>query len=180
MKVLNKIMGKIIRFLQLYQNIVIGVLVIGLSVAMLISSASIRVDKFSSSPVDTASFLPRLVFIILIVIGLVMIIMGIPEIKANRQKLLEGEALEKASKETLRSLGALAMLALYIVCFKPVGFVISSIVFLIAMMFYMTKKEDRKPIVFVIVAVAMTLIVYFAFKKFLYIYLPAGILKGVL
>ena len=180
MKVLTKIMGKIIRFLQLYQNIVIGVIVIAFSVAMLINSATIRVDKFSSSPVDNAAFLPRLIFGILIVIGIVLVIMGIQDIKPNRKKLLEGEALEKASKETLRSLGALLMLAAYILCFKPVGFIISSIVYLIAMMYYMTKKEDRKPILFIIISVAMTLIVYFCFKQFLYIYLPAGILKGVL
>ena len=158
MKVLTKIMGKIIRFLQVYQNIVIGGIIIAFSVAMLINSATIRVDKFSSSPVDNAAFLPRLIFGILIVVGIVMIIQGIQDIKKNKQKLL----------------------LVYILCFKPVGFIISSILFLIGMMFYMTKKEDRKPIVFIVISVAMTLVVYFCFKKFLYIYLPAGILKGVL
>ena len=180
MKALTKIMGKIIRFLQVYQNIVIGGIVIAFSVAMLFASSSIRVDKFSSSPVDNAAFLPRLIFGVLIVIGVVLIIMGIQDIKKNKEKLLEGEALEKVSKETLRSLGALLMLAVYILCFKPVGFIISSIVYLVAMMFYMTKKEDRKPILFIIISVVMTLVVYFCFKQFLYIYLPAGILKGVL
>ena len=177
---LRWIMGKIIRFLQVYQNVFIGALIIVFSVVMLFASTSIRVDKFASSPVDKASFLPRLVFGILIVIGIIMIIQGIQDIKNNRKKALEGEALDKASKEVLRSLGALGMLFLYILCFKPLGFIISSIIFMIAMMIYMTKKEDWKPIVFIIISVAMTLIVYFCFKKFLYIYLPAGILKGVL
>ena len=180
MKALTKIMGKIIRFLQVYQNIVIGAIVIAFSTGLLINSATIRVDKFSSSPVDNAAFMPRLIFGILIVIGIVMIVQGIQDIKKNKKKLLEGEALEKASKETLRSLGALCILLVYILCFKPVGFIISSILFLVGMMFYMTKKEDRKPIVFIIISVVMTLVVYFCFKKFLYIYLPAGILKGVL
>ena len=180
MKVLTKIMGKIIRFLQVYQNIVIGGIIIAFSTAMLINSSTIRIDKFSSSPVDNAAFLPRLIFGVLIVIGIVMIVQGIQDIKKNKKKLLEGEALEKASRETLRSLGALCILLLYILCFKPVGFIISSILFLVGMMFYMTKKEDRKPIVFIIISVVMTLVVYFCFKKFLYIYLPAGILKGVL
>ena len=72
MKVLTKIMGKIIRFLQVYQNIVIGGIIIAFSVAMLINSATIRIDKFSSSPVDNAAFLPRLIFGVLIVIGIVV------------------------------------------------------------------------------------------------------------
>lgn len=180
MKVLTKIMGKIIRFLQVYQSIVIGGIIIAFSTALLINSSTIRIDKFSSSPVDNAAFLPRLIFGVLIVIGIVMIVQGIQDIKKNKKKLLEGEALEKASRETLRSLGALCILLVYILCFKPVGFIISSILFLVGMMFYMTKKEDRKPIVFIIISVVMTLVVYFCFKKFLYIYLPAGILKGVL
>ena len=180
MKVLTKIMGKIIRFLQVYQSIVIGGIIIAFSTALLINSSTIRIDKFSSSPVDNAAFLPRLIFGVLIVIGIVMIVQGIQDIKKNKKKLLEGEALEKASRETLRSLGALCILLIYILCFKPVGFIISSILFLVGMMFYMTKKEDRKPILFIIISVVMTLVVYFCFKQFLYIYLPAGILKGVL
>ena len=179
MKTVNKIMGKIIRFLQIYQNIVIGVIVAGFSAFMLLESTKIKVIKSSVSPVDKASFMPQIIFWLLIVISAVLIIMGIREIKKNRQKALEGAALEKASKETLRSLGALLILLAYILCFKPVGFIISSILFLVGMMFYMTKKEDRKPIVFIIISVALTLIVYFCFKKFLYIYLPNGILKGV-
>lgn len=179
MKALNKTMGKLIRFLQLYQNIVIGTIVIVFSALMLFQSSKIRVDKFSSSVVDNAAFMPRLIFAILILCGFVLIVMGIHDIRKNREKLLEGEALEKVSRETLRSLGALCILLAYILCFKPVGFVISSILFLVAMMFYMTKKEDRKPVLFIIIAVVMTLVVYFCFQKFLYIYLPNGILKGV-
>ena len=179
MKALNKTMGKIIRFLQLYQNIVIGAIVILFSTAMLFQSSKIKVDKFSSSVVDNAAFMPRLIFALLIICGIVLIVMGTQEIKKNREKLLEGEALEKVSRETLRSLGALCILMIYIICFKPVGFVISSILFLVGMMYYMTKKEDRKPVIFIIIAVVMTLVVYFCFQKFLYIYLPNGILKGV-
>ncbi|MBQ7145552.1 MAG: tripartite tricarboxylate transporter TctB family protein [Lachnospiraceae bacterium] len=179
MKSLNKVMGKIIRFLQLYQNIVIGAIVIIFSAVMMFQSSKIQVDKFASSVVDNAAFMPRLIFAILIVIGVVLVVMGVQEIGKNKGKLLEGEALEKASRETLRSLGALCILLAYILCFKPVGFVISSILFLVGMMYYMTKKEDRKPVLFIIIAVVMTLVVYFCFQKFLYIYLPNGILKGV-
>ena len=179
MKALNQIMGKIIHFLQLFQSIVIGCLVIGFSTAMLIASSSIRVDKFTSSAVDNAAFLPRFVFAILIVIGIVLILQGVRDVPQNRKKALEGEALEKASGEVLRSLGALCILLVYILCFKPVGFVISSILFLIGMMFYMTKREDWKPVLFVVISVVMTLAVYYCFKQFLYIYLPSGILKGV-
>ena len=179
MKALNQAMGKLIRFLHIYQSMVIGALGIVFSAVMLLAANKIAVIKSSVSAVDNAAFLPRIIFWTLIVISVVFVIMGKGQIAANRATAPEGEELEKTAHGVLRSLGSLLMLFIYIFCFNRVGFVISSIVYLVALMTYMTKKEDRKPVVFVIVAVALTLIVYFCFRKFLYIYLPNGILGGV-
>lgn len=179
MKSLNQTMGRTIRFLHIYQNIVIGVLIIAVSVFMEIASRNIKVIASSLTAVDNASFLPQVVFGILILVGLLLILIGREEIPTNRATAPKGEALEKKAKETLRSLGALAMLFLYIFCFSRLGFVVSSILYMVAMMMYMTKKEDRKPILFVVISVIITLVVYFCFRQFLYIYLPNGVLKGV-
>ena len=179
MNSLNQAMGKAIRFLHIYQSIVIGVLVIAASVFMLTAARSIKVIASSLTAIDNAAFLPQVVFGVLIFIGLLLILMGRKEISTNRATALEGEALEQKAKETLRSLGALAMLFVYIFCFNRLGFVISSILYTTAMMMYMTKKEDRKPILFIVVSVILTLAVYFCFRKFLDIYLPNGILEGV-
>lgn len=179
MKSLNQTMGKTIRFLHIYQNIVIGVLVIAASVFMLTAARDIKVIASSLTPVDNAAFLPQVVFGLLIFIGVMLILMGWKEVSANRATALEGEALEQKARETLRSMGSLAMLFVYIFCFNRLGFVISSILYTTAMMMYMTKKEDRKPIIFIVVSVVLTLVVYFCFRRFLYIYLPNGILEGV-
>ena len=179
MKALEQALGKLIRFHRIYQNIVLGIVVIAFSAFMLNAAASIKVIASSATSIDNAAFLPRIVFGLLIVVSLLLIITGFRQITANRVTAPEGEALEKAAKETLRSLGALAMLFVYIFCFNRLGFVISSMIYMVGLMLYMTKRESRKPILFVVIAVAMTLIVYFCFKQFLYIYLPNGILKGV-
>lgn len=167
MKALNQATGKLIRFLHIYQSMVIGALGILFSTVMLLNANKIAVIKSSVSAVDNAAFLPRIVFWTIIVIS-VAFIMGKGQIAANRQTAPDGEELEKAAHGVLRSLGALLMLFVYIICFSRLGFVISSIIYMIALMTYMTKKEDRKPVVFVIVSVALTLIVYFCFKKYLY------------
>lgn len=74
------------------------------------------------------------------------------------------------------------MLALFVYVFflDRLGFVISSILYMVFMMMYMTKKDARRPILFVMVSVVMTVVVYFCFREFLYIYLPNGILEGVI
>lgn len=179
MKALNRAMGKVICFLHTYQNAVIGVLTITFASFMLLAANQIAVIKSSVTAIDNAAFLPRIVFWTLIFIGLVFIVMGVREAPANRKTVPADEALEAQAHGVLRSIGALLMLAAYIICFNRIGFVISSIVFLFALMTYMTKKEDRKYVVFAVISVALTLIVYFCFKKFLYIYLPNGILGGV-
>ena len=167
MKSLNRAMGKTIRFLHIYQNMVIGALVIVLSIVMLIASNSIKVIASSLTAVDNAAFLPRVIFGVLICLGILFLVMGGKQTAANRATAPEGEALEKKAHETLRSLGAL--LALFVYVF-----------FLDRLMMYMTKKDARRPILFVMVSVVMTVVVYFCFREFLYIYLPNGILEGVI
>lgn len=55
MKSLNRAMGKTIRFLHIYQNMVIGALVIVLSIVMLIASNSIKVIASSLTAVDNTA-----------------------------------------------------------------------------------------------------------------------------
>ena len=176
MKSLNRAMGKTIRFLHIYQNMVIGALVIVLSIVMLIASNSIKVIASSLTAVDNAAFLPRVIFGVLIC----LLVMGGKQTAANRATAPEGEALEKKAHETLRSLGALLALFVYVFFLDRLGFVISSILYMVFMMMYMTKKDARRPILFVMVSVVMTVVVYFCFREFLYIYLPNGILEGVI
>ena len=179
MKTLEKTTGNLIRFLNIYQDILIGAAAILFSVIMFLASGKVAVNPQNPVPVDSAVFLPRVVFSLLIIIGLYLIFTGAKHIPANRESAPAGEALEKMAKGTLRSFGALLMLAVYAFCFNRLGFVLSSILYMVANMMYMTKKEKRRPLLFLVIAVVMTLLVYFCFRQFLYIYLPNGILKGV-
>lgn len=179
MKSLNQAIGKMIRFLYIYQNIVIGSLVIALSIVMLIASNSIRVIASSLTAVDNAAFLPRVIFGVLICLGILFLVIGSKQAAANRATAPEGEVLEKKAHETLRSMGALLALFVYVFCLDRLGFIISSILYMVFMMMYMTKKEARKPILFVVISLVITVAVYCCFREFLYIYLPNGILEGV-
>ena len=151
-----------------------------LSIVMLIASNSIKVIASSLTAVDNAAFLPRVIFGVLICLGILFLVMGGKQTAANRATAPEGGALEKKAHETLRSLGALLALFVYVFFLDRLGFVISSILYMVFMMMYMTKKDARRPILFVMVSVVMTVVVYFCFREFLYIYLPNGILEGVI
>ena len=57
---------------------------------------------------------------------------------------------------------------------------ILSILYMLFNMFYMCERAAWKPWLFVIVAVVVAVGAYFIFRQFIYVRLPAGILKGVL
>ena len=63
---------------------------------------------------------------------------------------------------------------------EPVGYIPMASLYMLFNMFYMCERKAWKPVLFVIVAVAVALATYFLFRQFVYVRLPAGILKGVL
>ena len=179
MKKLNRAMGSLIRFLHIYQSMVIGTVILLGSAILMLASKDILVSASALTKIDRASFLPQIVFCALMGLSVIHFVNCIRQIKHNKETVPTGEDLEKRATQTLRSLAALGLLFLFVLLMKKVGFVITAILYMIAAMTFMTKKSDRKMLYFVIISVVMTLVVYFCFKKFLYIYLPNGILKGV-
>ena len=70
-------------------------------------------------------------------------------------------------------------LILYVVLLKPVGFVISTIIFLLGMITLFTPKEKRSVIKIVLISVIFSIAVYWLFAKVLSLSLPQGILKNI-
>ena len=70
------------------------------------------------------------------------------------------------------------LLTIYFASYQTMGFVLSSIFFLIAETFLLTKKEKRRSWALFIVAfsVSASVIIYILFTRYLSLFLPAGIL----
>lgn len=65
----------------------------------------------------------------------------------------------------------------YIFLIERLGFIISSVLFGIYSLIYMKNKNK---IVIIVLPIVVTLVLYLIFKNFLFVTLPAGILKGVM
>ena len=63
---------------------------------------------------------------------------------------------------------------------QPIGYIPMAILYMLFNMFYMCERAAWKPVTFVIVSVLVAVISYWLFRQFIYVRLPAGILKGVL
>jgi putative tricarboxylic transport membrane protein len=93
------------------------------------------------------------------------------------KSLGEFENLDIKQKGVQRIIGAVAVMIIYCIILKPVGFLIVTIPFI---MFYMFILGNRSKHQYFWVPVAITLGVYLVFEKVLVLSLPMGLLSSIL
>ena len=67
-------------------------------------------------------------------------------------------------------------MAFYVLAFEPVGFLLSSIIYLFAQILLMSNQENRKPVLFAIISILLPLAVDILFVFVIKMPLPRGIL----
>lgn len=177
---IDNICEKIVLGFHIYSDIFLGVFLMLFSVYMFMESFSIKIVKEPVSPLDTASFFPRLVFGVLFIIGVSMTVMGRSKLEANKSSVPTGEELSASVLALKRSVITFAFIFSFILLMVPLGFIPTAIIYMVTSMFFMASKEIWKPKAYIITAVIVALACYFLFREFLYVRLPAGILEGVL
>ncbi len=74
----------------------------------------------------------------------------------------------------------LGLSLVYVILLEPLGFLISSILYLEAQMITLCPKEKSRPLLFLAVSVIAAFATYYIFRNGLHLMLPAGILTGIL
>lgn len=151
---------------NLASNIVNLVLLL-MGVGLFISAQGIETGAAMAQGGD---FMPKLCSGIWMVLGILLFLFGL------REKPAEG-----GGQVSLKGFGAtLALLLVYVLLLKPVGFVITSIVYLFLQMclFVPAEKRTKKNyILFAVISVVMPFAVNWLFVNVFALILPAGILK---
>jgi len=81
------------------------------------------------------------------------------------------------SAAAIRVLVALAFLIGYVVLIVPVGFLISSSIYMLIMMCFLAEKLSRRKIIFyAIISIVVAVLANFIFVRFFWLMLPRGIL----
>ena len=122
-----------------------------------------------------SQFLPRLIAGLMILLGVLLLIGTLRKIKASTGA--QEEAGE--DKSFVPALLSFVNLIVYVLIFKPVGFLVSTVIYLTVQMIIMSP--DRKPGVkklgfWVALAVIVAVAIYFIFTKGFSLPLPSGIL----
>lgn len=124
---------------------------------------------------DTADMFPQFILAVLFALGIYTLFHGVRQTRKEWGMLERGEEVEAAFswKESKLPLAGYVIIVLYILAIKPIGFFVSTTVFMVAYMLFLNMK---KPVVLIAVTLGVDLFVYFLFVMQLNLNLPSGIL----
>ena len=159
-----------------YRDVFCGSVLILLGIGLYIASFGIKSVALNLIKAD---FFPRLDAALLVILGFVLTATGLKKSK-HYQHTEEKECPFWKNDGTVSMLETLGLIALYIFALKPVGFIIATVVYLVAQMYVLAPKEKRirrNMVLFVIISLITSVVIYFIFTKVFYLMLPAGILR---
>lgn len=106
-----------------------------------------------------------------------VIILSVLELILSRNEKIPEELLEVKifKKENLRVWITMAATLAYIGCIKKIGFIVSSVVFMLCLNFYY-KVHEKSKILAVILPFIVVAVLYYVFHVLLHVNLPKGIL----
>ena len=138
------------------------------------------------------AFMPRMLGIILLVLGAANLVEEIGQEGGRRrgeavaadQPAAEGDIAETSAgplkgREWIAAhvdVLSIPLLLAYAYSMKPVGFLLSSMVYLFLHMLLLTVNKKRNYLLLAVLAIIVPCIIYFCFVKLFYLMLPVGIL----
>lgn len=161
-----------------YRNDLIpGIVLAILSAGYLFLSGQVDVFKESGATPLDSRFIPRLWGTALLILSIILIIRGLRtrknEIAAGKQNSIEILGILKEKREVILSF---AMLTVYIIMMEPVGFLISTALYIDIQTMILTPKEKRNFIKPLLVAILFACVIDSVFVQFLNVMLPAGLI----
>ncbi len=128
-------------------------------------------DGFISS-----DFMPKLYGIILMLLSGIQIIMGVRALKTNQAEDGKTETQENTSFIVPEVVVAFIFLILYVALLNVLGFLLSTILFLLGMVTLFTQKGERNVVKIVLISVIFSVVVYLIFAKGFGLTLPEGLI----
>lgn len=162
--------------MQNLNDVFIGIAFLILSA--LLFWASLDVKDFSSVGVG-ASFMPRLIAGLFLIISLPLIIKG------SRSTLQQGRTEPIISEHAVQTkvFGGLPGVAIsillmygYMLAIQSIGFIISSSIYVFLQTLVLTKDSEKRYILFLLTSILPTIATYYFFVDVFGISLPAGVL----
>ncbi|MBR1918037.1 MAG: tripartite tricarboxylate transporter TctB family protein [Spirochaetales bacterium] len=151
------------------RDFVSGFVLVLLSVIGFYSTNKFNVSSISSY--GNPATVPRIILILLFIMS------ALTMVGAIRKENGDGENREERSLEQkLPEYLTFVLLVVYVFTVKPIGYVISTAIYLLLQMYVLSCFEKRRLWLFALIAIMVSPLLYYIFRAFFDVLLPAGIL----
>lgn len=146
--------------------------------AILVLILSLSIQKLDVSVVGSA-FVPRLVAVGIFILSAKLLWDGIQKSKqavavSADEKAKDGESKESANYASV--LATIALMVIYVALIGPLGFLPSTILYLILQFMLFTDRSHWKVPLYVVIAIVTSGTIYYVFRMVLHVMLPEGII----
>ncbi|MDK2799542.1 MAG: hypothetical protein PWQ70_1161 [Clostridiales bacterium] len=160
--------------LKKYKDIYSGIFMLLLAALIFIGSFSIKMLTVSRIG---AAFVPQLIAILMAMLSISVIINGIKRIKVVEVlQNVEEEKKEEVPVRTFSVAATIGLLLVYVSLLEKVGFMIMTAIYLFFQIYVLADKSQRKLPLFAVIAIVVSVGVYYLFVNAFDLMLPAGIL----
>ena len=159
------------------RDLILGILMAALSAFYLIFTFQIKTRPKLTPSYSSARIVRTLLGILLAILSVVLIFQGIRRLRSHQEE----ESVKKTDKGDLVTvILTLAVIIGYTVILPLLGFCLSTVIYLFLQMLILAPKDKRNYLLFAIIAVVFTAIVFAAFRIGLQQLLPRGVIESLL
>ena len=159
-------------FIKKYGDIIVGVFFMILSSGMMIMAKMLPKSTVMEIGPD---FMPMCIGAVTFVLAAVLAFLNIKNLKMRKA---EAEAMVKEDLDYKRMLTSFMLILVYVYLLQPVGFIITTILYLPFQMYVLApddKKTKKDVVQLTVTSFLFTFVVFFLFRYGFKIILPAGI-----
>ena len=158
------------------KDLILGVVMLAFSGFYLFFAQQIKTRPKLTPGYASAKIMPTLLGVLLAILSVFCIVQGIRKMKAAD----EAQAKKLDRGDLMAVVFTFAVIIGYILVMPILGFILSTVIYLILQMLILAGAEKRNYLLFTIVAVVFTALVFVAFRIGLQQLLPRGIIENLL
>lgn len=159
-------------FVKKYGDICVSIFFLVVGIALIIGARMLPVSAVVEIGPD---FMPMVIGAIIIILSVILLVQSIKGLKEN---IAKAEADGPDNSDYKRVLSSLVLSVVYVFVLQPVGFILSTLVYLFGQIFILAPDENRTKkdiILYLVIDVIFVMVVFFLFRYGFKIVLPAGI-----
>lgn len=162
-----------------WKDLILGVLMMLLSVFYLYYAEHIKTRPKMIPSYSSARIVPSLLGILLAALSVILVISAIKKLRAPYHD--DAKANTKMQRDDLISVTlTIAVIIAYTVLLRPLGFCLATVLYLFVQMIVLAPKAKRNYLLFAIVSILFTALVFVAFRMGLQQMLPRGVIEALL